>query len=428
MKKEKMEMNILKKYLSVAMLTLPLIAEASLSWSQPASVRAEGRYDTANLSINELNQALIIGVGTINEHDVIQASYYSNAWCPVVNCSSYGSYYLLEPKVVLNNKKNALAIWRKVEENHDSIQASFASNGVWSVPVDVIHVSGQLVDQQLAFNDAEEGIAVWLNNIDYRLQYATFSNGKWNEPEFLSEKAEVEQRPLNIRVVMNQAGEKIVTWMSVSEGGYKIYAKVGTKEGWTEQESFGHVNDWNQYSIAMNNKGEAVIAWIGLPYSKINVVDYSNKTWSVSHHLSSDEDVHAISVSLNNNGNALLAWSDLNKVNVLRKFRGMWGKLTVLSNPEKITKVQKVILNDLEEGVLSYTEADLPDPVPFPLQKPNYAMVRGFYKETWERPIMLFARLGKNPSEVIDIALNNSGKTWAIGLNKKGFKVANGSF
>lgn len=424
-------MNILlKKCLIAAVLSvIPMVAEASLSWSHPVPIRAEGRYDEANLSINELNQAMVIGVGTMNGRDVIQASFYSNVWYSVVNCSTYGPYYLFGPKVVLNNKKNALAIWHKVAENSNSIQAAYASNGVWSAPVDITNIPERIVFHQLAFNDAGEGIAVWVNNTEFRLQYATFSHGKWSNPEFLTEKSN-EKQILDVRVCMNQAGEKIVIWMSPLEtnDGYALYALIHTKEGWGERQYIGIVSDWNQYDVKINNKGEAIIAWIGQYYKTINSISYANKQWSASEQLAPNASGVNICISLNNHGNAFLSWSDSNTVTVVRKFKGVWNKPQVISSSNKNTKLKKVILNDLEEAIFSYTEADPLDPVPFPTPKPEFGIVRGYCNETWERPIMLFAKLGKNPSIVIDIALNNCGQGWAIGWNKKGFQVVNGSF
>lgn len=425
-------MNALKKYLIIFALTaIPIVADAALSWMQPASIRPQDNYDAVNLSMNEFNQAMVIGVGKINERDIIQASYYSDVWHPVVNCSTYGPYYLVNPIVNLNNKNKALAIWRKVAEKGNSIQAAYASNGVWSTPIDVITVAGQLMDHQLAFNDAGEGIAVWSNTVEHRLEYVTFSHEKWSNPQFLTEQAG--EYPLHIQVAMNQKGEKIVAWMKNEEGKLIISSAVSTKDGWTQS---GPLGAGQYYSLSLNNNGEAILAWVGEHYNNILVTTYSNNKWSTPQILVPEESLIGVSVSLNNNGNAILSWSnirsgilpDTTTVKVLRKFKGFWSKPTIISHPDKNAEESKVLLNDLDQAIISYKESEPLDPEPFPLRKPQYSVVRGFCNEIWEKPIIVFSKLARNPSSVSAIALNNHGQAWATGLNRNGFKVARGSF
>ncbi len=242
----------------------------------------------------------------------------------------------------INNSGQAVVTWISKKNVYAATRDIL---GKWSAPTRVNAISEGSNDNVLnihwaVINDSGEIIILWSTNNspewlttdvpeqdrgnvyiasrDYR--------GNWsNEKQLNSPSGPTADSSLPMQVSMNESGEALVSWATVTEGSKNIYVASRNSNGvWSSEEQInaltgGSANMAMTPFISINDSGQAVASWntqISEEYDRGNVYVASrdsNGNWSEEQQINSLSGPTANisttpNVVINNSGEAVLTW------------------------------------------------------------------------------------------------------------------------
>jgi hypothetical protein len=183
---------------------------------------------------------------------------------------------------------------------------------------------------------------------------STASN-KWSTPELIAQSNDA-------KTVVNNNGEAITVWWIYNyiNNHYEILMSQYDGVAWSQSQliSGGSSNVYNP-SVAMDNNGNAIIIWvdwgsISAP-GGIMLMEYRNGSWN-SPRLASNMSSPAISygsVAMNDKGKAIIVWLDKSLYKI-EYANGVWGQPVTVSNDYDADSPD-VRLNQNDEAVITWT-------------------------------------------------------------------------
>jgi mRNA-degrading endonuclease HigB of HigAB toxin-antitoxin module len=264
---------------------------------------------------------------------VFKSEYRNGVWHHPVSLSDnispdvgFESHDLL-PQVAMDNNGNAIIVWSQNDgTGYWYLYKSEYRNGVWTHPSSIsdsinFSLHGNWAD--VAMDDNGNAIIVWpgQKTAIYKSEYR---NGVWSHPASLSDKISPDGSDgVGPNVAMDNNGNAIIVWLCYGPD-YHIFKSEYRNGVWTHPASLSdYINpggtDAGEPQVAMDNNGNAIIAWSQCNKDDIYKVfksEYRNGTWthpsSLADYISPDsQDLYAdrrVQVAMDNNGNAIIAW------------------------------------------------------------------------------------------------------------------------
>lgn len=224
-----------------------------------------------------------------------------------------------EPKIEMDSKGNAIAIWKEQREANFSIHANrFDVGQGWEGAIQINVGSNYIDNPQIIMNDQGEAAVFWKqddgggeNNLYINLYYSG-----WQEPVQINDTSGfVWQSKANI----DNAGNIIIAWTQYdpAHNSYRIHSKVYLNKSWEQEYLFSDTNNTNEIALEMDKNGNAIIAWIsfevGVEY-KLYQTQYKLEEGVGSQVVvdSNEEGFSDPKIIINNEGNAVIVYKKRN--------------------------------------------------------------------------------------------------------------------
>jgi len=414
--------------------------DAKIAWSEPEVLFTGQFNDKPNISVNELNQAIVIWSQRIEDKEQARTILYSDGWQENVKCSPRIQRYVMHPQVSLNNWGHAIAVWQKYGLEQSSLRVAKYADGAWGESISKLlipHGQGNMANLDIALNDAENGVAICLNQSSESdiLRACEYENGEWKEIQSISSKFVTfrgeNPRIRNVKLSMNDVGDKMLVWDMFNGTHSRIIAshKMQNSEDWSDPQVISPVlcakaGRIESPHVAFNNNGLAIAVWrVYAEKSLIGMATFAAGMWSEPT-IATSEHVGWItpSVALNNLDHAMIIWHANDQLYAQSRINGTWNQAQVISQSGWSPNDHQLILNDLDQAVVIYNASEVIETtMPFPPAPPTYGFVATFAEGKWDCPVRISPR-------VLDVGLNLNGKAFVLGQEGDALKATCGHF
>lgn len=297
------------------------------------------------------------------------------------------------PQVAMDDHGNAIVAWYEKDAADDGqVYLSEYRNGAWKHPAslaDSISLKGQDAGfPSVAMGNDGDAIVVWRQSdgVDARIYRSEYRNGHWTHPAGFSDCIDVPgginaQQPV---VAMDDHGNAIIAW-GVNDGAHWGVYKAEYRNGaWTypaslaDRLSIATTSMWSTPRVAMDNVGNALVAWVQddasvPPVMQIYKADYRGGAWikpaNLSEHISpgAPHNVDVSAIAMADNGEAVIVWSGVDGSSNWQAYRseyraGKWSHATGLDDrtslPGQATTGSAVAMDAGGNTVLAWSEYD----------------------------------------------------------------------
>jgi hypothetical protein len=188
-------------------------------------------------------------------------------WLSPVNLSA-GGQNAEHPKVALDSRGDAVAVWSRFNGTNWIVQAAVRSaGGQWQAPID-LSADGQNTEHpEIAVDSRGEAVAVWerYNGANWILQSAVRpAHGEWQAPVDLADERETAYEP---QVAMDPHGDAVAVWRRSNGPNYganRIVQSALRPAGgeWQAPVNLSAEGE-NSYEpqVALDHHGDAVAIW-----------------------------------------------------------------------------------------------------------------------------------------------------------------------
>lgn len=228
-------------------------------WSAPLNISASG------------NDALFPSIA-VNQHDHA-ATIFSSTSVPIAATRLYGqkwspSFKLSEikgkmksPKITLDNKGNAVAVWSRFNGINYVIQSAILPfGGSWTTPVDISSLSDDAFSPIIKSDGSGNTIAAWIqfDGTHYIVQTAKLPfGGNWTPPINLSS---LNRDAKSISLAINDAGNAFAAWDETDGTSSTIWGTL-----LPERQSV-NISTPSKYAfsptVCIDSTGNVVVIWV----------------------------------------------------------------------------------------------------------------------------------------------------------------------
>ena len=232
------------------------------------------------------------------------------------------------PQVAMDDRGNAIIVWRQLDGANYQIFMSEYRGGVWTHPggiSDNISPDGQEADNpQVAMDNNGNAIIVWKQyegSSSNQIFMSEYRNGVWIHPQNISDYISiVHQNAHDPQVAMDDNGNAIIVWMQWDGANDQIFMSEYRRGAWKHPASRSDNISPDKQSaylpqVAMDNNENAVIVWQQIDGSKRQI--FKSECWGgvwkhpdgLSDNISPDgQEGLAPQVAMDDNGNAVIVW------------------------------------------------------------------------------------------------------------------------
>ncbi len=251
----------------------------------------------------------------------------------IINFKPKLNYYPLNQYIVTitNELKNLTGTFMQNDYSFSFI----TRNSTWSTPDQFIQSAGY--SKTAMDNQGNVIIVNWnynYSNGHYEIIKEEMRDNTWNEPKIISEIAGQAYRPAyNPSVAMDNNGNAIIAWEQWTDDS--IVMTEYRNGNWSEPLIFDAHSDVSSAALAMNDAGNAIIVWER--NNNIYKSEYYNETWSSPESISDDNYARSPQVAIDNNGNGVIVWFHFtgmateNKLFSSELVNGTWNSPKVIS-------------------------------------------------------------------------------------------------
>lgn len=233
------------------------------------------------------------------------------------------------PKITFNNNNEGTIVWEQ-EDGSDDIQAfiSFYKNGVWTHPTDLsdnISLDGQNIEEAIQAMDDDGNIIVAMTQYDgseNQVYLSEYRDGSWTYPaNFMDSISVAGTYAYDVEVAMNNNGEAVVAWIQYDGANDQVFISEYRNGSWTHPANLadnispdgGSVYD---VEVEMNDQGTVLVTWQqydGVSDEHVYLSEYRNGSWThpanLMDHISVDgEYAYDPELSINAQGEAIIVW------------------------------------------------------------------------------------------------------------------------
>jgi hypothetical protein len=188
-------------------------------------------------------------------------------WLSPVNLSA-GGQNAEHPKVAVDARGDAIAIWRRFNGTNWIVQAAVRpAGGQWQAPID-LSADGQNSERpEIAVDSRDDAVAVWerYNGANWILQGAVRpARGQWQAPVDLADERETAYEP---QVAMDPRGDAVAVWRRSNGANFGanriVQGVLRPADGeWQAPVNLSAEGE-NSYGpqVTMDPRGDAVAVW-----------------------------------------------------------------------------------------------------------------------------------------------------------------------
>jgi len=251
------------------------------SWSGPVTVTSTSNNYSTVSSLNNNGNVLLIWVQYVSPYDQVYYATYdfqTDIWSsPAALTTSMENHY--NATAALNNSNQGVAVWQESSSNN-SVVASIYNGSTWGTTT-LISSNMPTTSQfpALALNDSGEAVVVWQfvpSSGNSSTQAIIYNSGSWGALETISDSNNSTNAT---SVAINNLGNAIAVWnqdytINTHSANHSAHASTYNGSSWlsvsptdttivfTPEVAPNTVNDsYYSSSVAMNNSGDAVVAW-----------------------------------------------------------------------------------------------------------------------------------------------------------------------
>jgi len=322
------------------------------------------------------------------------------------------------PSLAMNSKGDAIMTYDFINSGSSftDIYARFYENGAWTDGTIIDQPSNDRRDPVAAISDNGSAIVVWSQSDGsqfalYGSEY--YPSFGWTSPHQLSSSY---TSPVHPSLKMNGRGNASLAWsdpanpviknrlyspeqgwqnevtLSTTTSGYLpvtgIDANGDVLTVWFDGVSVTHLtysryvpgNGWvmpivinqnNQHpsplSMAMNSKGDAVLAYVNSTLGgdhSVNVTSFHGSTWSSTTSLTKvgDHNIVSPNVDINDQGQAMVVWTGANNTNqhvLFSSYDSAWSSVALVAQGDQSDNAE-VVLNAQGDGTVIWTQGMRP--------------------------------------------------------------------
>lgn len=177
---------------------------------------------------------------------------------------------------------------------------------------------------RVAMDASGNAIIVWAqsdgsNNQIFKSEYR---NGAWTHPDGLSDNISPDgQEAIRFDLVMDDNGNAIIAWQQSDGANAQVFISEYRGGAWTHPSGLSDnispdgQDAFDNFDVAMDNNGNAIIAWEQNDGAKSQIFksEYRGGAWThpadLNAHISPDgQDAEIPQVAMDDNGNAIIVW------------------------------------------------------------------------------------------------------------------------
>lgn len=331
----------------VALFTTSMISLALASWMHPSGLAdsispADGDMEFVRTAMDNNGNAIVVWKKSDVYREVYMSEYRNGVWSHPADLSDFinltGTSTEMSLTLAMADNGDAVIVWNQhVGGTTFKLFKSERRNGVWSHPKSLADGFGpdgiSLYDPQVAMDANGNTIIVWRQHqgSTFQMYKSEYRNNSWTHPTDLSENfSPSTQNVFNPQVAMDDNGNAIITWNQGSGSAIQIYMSEYRNNTWTHPSGLSEYislagQPANHASVAMDNNGNAIIAWRQkngaqtTPWPDIQIYksEYRNGSWthpgSFSESISPDGSyAYEHTLAMDNTGNAIISWYQWN--------------------------------------------------------------------------------------------------------------------
>ncbi len=302
--------------------------------------------DAPQVALNDSGDAVIVwqqpDLSLNQKYRIFRSEYRNGSWTDPSNIFDHfspGGQDAAFPQVALNNNGDAVIVWYQSDGANNQIFRSEYQNGSWIDPsglLDNISPDGQdSVEPQVALNDNGDAIIAWRQSdgANEQIFRSERRDGSWTDPvNLLDNISPSGQNAISPQVAMNNNGQAIIVWFQNDGANSQVFRSEYRNGSWTDPSGLSDNispdgQDAGLHRVAMNDDGDAVIAWVQSDGTNNQIFrsHYRSGSWNdptdLSDHINPDgQTLNSPDVALNSNGDAVIVWqqSDGEKSQIFR--------------------------------------------------------------------------------------------------------------
>ncbi len=248
--------------------------DAGSSWSlNPTNLsQTDSNAHFANITMNS-SDAAAIWQGYDGSNYIIQTKSsqdFGSSWSSsIINLSDSGQNSDA-PQIAMNNSSKTIAIWRRFNGSNYIIQTKYSTDGGKTYNSNATNLSAIGLDSynpKVVINDSNQAIAVWskYDGLHYIIQakYSQDGGASWNDTAINLSASN--QDAADCQIALNNLNEAIAIWTIYDGSNYIVQTKCSQDGGRNWSATATDLSQSGQNAllgeIALNNFSKAIAIW-----------------------------------------------------------------------------------------------------------------------------------------------------------------------
>ncbi|HEV2728354.1 MAG TPA: PKD domain-containing protein [Solirubrobacterales bacterium] len=232
-------------------------------WSESDDLSAVGQdAEVPQVAIDEKGDAVAVWRRSNGANFIVQAAVLpaGGEWSEPEDISVAGRN-AREPQVAVDPEGNAVAVWHRSNGSNFIVQAALLpAGGEWSEPDDLSAAGEEAEESDVAIDETGDAVAVWkrFNGANFIVQAALLpAGGEWSEPDDLSAPG---QNGLDPVVAANDALGAVALWWRFDGSNSRVQASVRPVGGeWSEPDDLSAEGEGAGFpDVALDAAGDAI--------------------------------------------------------------------------------------------------------------------------------------------------------------------------
>jgi hypothetical protein len=248
-------------------------------WTYPSSLAdARSPYGSdagaVQTAVDEAGDAIVVWdqMDTEGNSQIYRSEFRNGEWTDPLDLSDhispdYASGY--RPRVAMDNNGNSVIVWHGYEGDSSNIYIAEYRNASWTEARVVSSKYCSASETHVAMGEDGSAMIAWEQ--DNAVLFCRYLSGEWSSPSELECFVEGSSRD-SIQVAMNDAGDAVVAWRQLTQypGApgyeYQIFKREYRGHAWTPPSAADCLSPSGVRAlvprVAMDNSGDIVMAWL----------------------------------------------------------------------------------------------------------------------------------------------------------------------
>jgi hypothetical protein len=338
------------------------------TWTAPTvdtdslSIGGQGANNPV-VGINDNGYILVAWVQSDGvQTQIFKSEYYDGSWhnpSGLADNISFGSTVSNPPALAVNSSGDAIIVWTQSDGGTTRTYKAQRINGTWSVPTAFAdHLSANLTNATqsavVAMNDSGDATVAWtgVEGANNQIYVAQYRSGVWTIPSGDADNLSPNgQNAILPAVAMNNSGEALVAWFQSNGSNTMIFKSEYYGGSWHNPASLADSVSVTGRSVAgaippvvkMSQTGESFLAWAQNDGTndQLFIAEKRNGAWSLPTTLASNisPDGTAASIgagAMNAAGGTLIFWNQADGNAITQGFLSQY-RLGAWSHPTSLS-------------------------------------------------------------------------------------------